>query len=32
MMLMAGTTPGQASDINWRQAQGTEIRLLTLRA
>jgi multiple sugar transport system substrate-binding protein len=34
MMLAAGVTPAQAQpgDINWRQAEGTEIRLLTLRA
>lgn len=30
--LVFGPSPGRANDINWRQAQGTELRLLALRA
>jgi len=32
MAVLAVATPGQAAQFNWRQAQGTEIRFLALRA
>ncbi|MCA3279948.1 MAG: extracellular solute-binding protein [Roseomonas sp.] len=32
MALVFSPSPGRANDINWRQAQGTELRLLALRA
>jgi multiple sugar transport system substrate-binding protein len=32
MAVLAVATPGQAAQFNWRQAQGSEIRFLALRA